>query len=93
MTTAHERNGESAERMEGKGEGIRMRARGREGGRDRQSQQERKRGRTERADDVMQIARLYGPSGISLPLTDVRHLSGIKRYQQEDFLLRAAERV
>lgn len=37
--------------------------------------------------DVMLIELLLGPSGISLTLTDVRHLSGIKHYQQEDFLL------
>lgn len=48
----------------------------------------------EREDDVMLIGlRLHGPSGISLSLTDVRRPSGIKHYQQEDFLLRAAGRA
>lgn len=70
----------------------------REGGRDRDSDseraRERKRGRVEREDDIMLIGlKLHGPSGISLPLTDVRDLSGIKHYQQEDFQLRAAGRA
>lgn len=30
---------------------------------------------------------LHGPSGISLPLTDVWHHGGIKHYQQEVFQL------
>ncbi len=49
---------------------------------------ESKRGRSEQEDDVMLIGlKLHGPSGISLPLTDVWHPSEIKQCQQEDFLL------
>lgn len=41
----------------------------------------------EREGDVMLEGLLHGPSGISLLLTDVQHLGGMKRYQQEEFLL------
>lgn len=46
---------------------------------------------SEQKGDIMLTGlRQQSPSGISLPLTDVRHLSAIKHSQQEDFQLGAA---